>query len=331
MSRLYGFDNLKKRERATFRSETLPHAHAYLFEKEIRSRLIAEGLQEFLTCDLISPSEADLVAPDCMPLRSVIKLLNPHSIVQSVLRPSLLPGLLSVVKTNANQGIHSVSGFEVGRLHFKTKDQYHEPAVVSIVLTGQRRQHHFENKMNTVDFFDLKGIVENLFKSLKSKPISFYPTNYENFHPGRQASVMEGEMEIGIMGEVHPETLKKMDLTHPVYFAELNLEDLRRVSRGEVKMVPLPQYPSSSRDWTVTLPEEAAVGKLLDQIEIIPSELLESLLLLDVYRSENLGSNRKNVTLRFVYRDREKTLSIEAVENEHRRITQKLLENEDLT
>lgn len=331
VARLYGFDNIHKRERAYFRTGNLSHSPAYLFESEVRERLIAEGLQELLTCDLISPEEAALVKPDCMPSRSVIKLLNPRSTQQSVLRPSLLPGLLNVVKTNADHGIHSVLGFEAGRLHFKTKDRYLEPTVVSIILTGQRMQHHWENKSNILDIFDLKGIIENLLAGLKTLPPFFFPTGYENFHPGRQASVRVGEMEIGIMGEVHPGTLKQMDLAHPVFFAELNLEDLRSASKPDVKMAPLPQYPASTRDWTVTLSEEYPVGALLDKIKTIPSKRLESVLLLDVYRSEALGSDRKNVTLRFVYRDRDQTLSVEAVENEHARITQKMIESEDLS
>ncbi|MCC5832520.1 MAG: phenylalanine--tRNA ligase subunit beta [Chlamydiales bacterium] len=330
VARLYGFDNIHKQQRASFRTGILPHSPAYLFEKEVRARLIGEGLQELLTCDLISHEEAALVKPDCMPSRSVIKLLNPRSTQQSVLRPSLLPGLLNVVKTNADHGIHSLQGFEIGRLHFKTKERYFEPTVVSLILTGQKMEHHWENKTNTLDFFDLKGIVENLLAGLKTEPPSFHPTQYENFHPGRQASVRIADREVGIMGEVHPETLKEIDLHHPVYFAELNLEDLRSISRSDVKMTPLPHYPASSRDWTVTLPEEISVGALLDTIKSIPTKRLESVLLLDVYRSEALGSQRKNVTLRFVYRDRDQTLSVEAVENEHARITQKLIETEDL-
>lgn len=323
VARLYGYDNIHKRMRLSFRTGTLPHSPAYLFEKEVRTALIAEGLQELLTCDLISPEQAEIVESDSIPQRALLKILNPSSHAQSVLRPSLLPGLLNVVKTNFDHGIHSLSGFEVGRLHFKTKNQIVEPTVVSLVMTGERVPYHWEKKSQPVDFFDLKGIIENLFNKIS---FSFRPSRYRNFHPGRQVSVMANELEVGIMGEVHPETLKKADLSQPVYFAELNLEDLQRIYPQEVKMAPLPHYPASIRDWTVTLSEEMAVGKLLNQIECIPSKLLESVLLLDVYHSEALGSDKKNVTLRFVYRDREKTISIEAVEKEHSRIIQTLSE-----
>lgn len=330
IARIYGFDNIHKREKAHFRTGNLAHAPAYLFEKEIRKKLIAEGLQELLTCDLISHEEAELVSPDCIPTRSLIKILNPHSQAQSVLRPSLLPGLLNVVKHNADHGIHSLSGFEIGRLHFKTKDQYVEPLVASLLLTGEKIQPHWESKHNAVDFFDLKGIVENLLASMKCQPITFHPSQYENFHPGRQAAIMLGDAEIGSLGEIHPLTLKKAGLSHPVYFAELILDELQKASFPEIRMVPLPQFPSSSRDWTVTLPEKTPVGEFLDKIKKTPSKLVESIMLLDVYHSENLGSDRKNVTLRFIYRDQHKTLSDEAIEKEHAKITQNLRDSEGL-
>ncbi|MCH9627359.1 MAG: Phenylalanine--tRNA ligase beta subunit [Chlamydiales bacterium] len=331
VARLYGYKNIHKRARALYRTGNLTHSPAYLLEKKVRKELIGQGLQELLTCDLISPEQAALVAPDCMPSRSLIPILNPSSHAQSVLRPSLLPGLLATVKTNLDHSIHSLSGFEIGRLHFKMKERYYEPAVASIVLTGEQGEPHWENKTNGVDFFDLKGIVENLLASFHCETVTFQPSSYANFHPGRQASIRAGEIEIGIMGEVHPETLKRADLTQPVYFAELNLEDLKRAERKNTEMIPLPHYPASSRDWTVTLDERRPIGHLLDQIKIIPSKLLESVLLLDVYRGEALGSDRKNATLRFTYRDRNKTLSLDAVEKEHNRIIQQLKESEDLS
>lgn len=331
VARLYGYENIHKRTRPLYRTGTLTHSPAYLLEKRVRNALIGQGLQELLTCDLISPEQAALVASDCMPSRSLIPLLNPSSHAQSVLRPSLLPGLLATVKINHDHSLNSLSGFEVGRVHFKVKERYYEPAVASIVLTGERAEPHWESKVNAVDFFDLKGMVENLLAHFRCETITFCPTAYTNFHPGRQASIWAGEIEIGIMGEVHPDTLKQVDLSHPVYFAELNLEDLKRAEGKNIEMAPLPNYPASSRDWTVTLDEKVPIGKLLDQIKVIPSKLLESVLLLDVYRGEALGSDRKNMTLRFTYRDQNKTLSLDAVEKEHNRIIQQLKESEDLT
>lgn len=325
VARLYGFDNIHKKERAFYRTGNLPHSSEYLFEKKVRSRLISEGLQEFLTCDLISPTQASWISSESMPSRALIKLLNPSSLDQSVMRPSLLPGLVSVVKYNTDHDIRSLSGFEVGRVHFTSKGSYFEPTVASIVLTGLRAQYHWETKKTDVDFYDLKGIVENLLASLKVNNFYFQTSQHKNFHPGRQAALMIEDVEIGILGELHPLTLKQIDLEQPVYFAEFNLEDLFRFVKTEIKMEPLPQYPASDRDWTVTLNETQQVGSLFECIKKQSSDLLESFFLLDVYRSDKLGSDRKNVTFRFIYRDKGKTISVADVENEHHRITQNIL------
>ncbi len=138
------------------------------------------------TCHLISPKQAGLVAADCMPSRSLIKLLNASSIDQSVLRPSLLPNMLYVAKHNIDREAHSIAGFEVGRVHFQTKKGYLEPTVISILLTGKRAPHHWDTKPGDVDFYDLKGIIENFCDGLKIEKRTLEISQYENFHPGRQ-------------------------------------------------------------------------------------------------------------------------------------------------
>lgn len=317
IARLYGLENIHTREKAFFRMGELPHSSIYLFEKEVRKSLLGEGLQELLTCDLISPAQAELIAPDCMPARSLIKLLNPRSMDQSILRPSLLPGLLSVVKYNTDHESHSLSGFEIGRMHFKSKDQYLERTVFSIILTGKRFKHFWGDKPGEVDFFDLKGIIENILETFKIEGCSFTPSHFENFHPGRQAALFKEGVELGILGEVHPATLKRAGLANPVFFAELNLEELMPLCKKEIKMHSLPQYPASARDWTVTLAEGCPYTYVIELIHKHASPLLESISLLDLYRNEKLGSDRKNMTFRFIYRDQSKTISTQAVENEH--------------
>jgi phenylalanyl-tRNA synthetase beta chain len=327
VARLYGFGNINKKERALFRTGTLPSSIEYLFARKVRNRLIAEGLQEFVTCDLISPMQAALISTDNFPSRTLIKLLNPHSSEQSIMRPSMLPGMLSAVKYNADHRIESVAGFEVGRVHFTSKERFFEPSALSIVLTGMRQPYNWLDKDKKVDFYDLKGIVENLFLDCKIERFSFPPSHYANFHPGRQAAIQIENVEIGIMGEVHPATLRQVDLEHPVYFAELNLEELLRFVNTDLKMVPLPQYPASSRDWTITLTDRLPVGEVLALIEKERSPLLEAYFLLDIYKNKALGPDQKNATFRFIYRDPHATISLTEVEKEHQRITQAISEH----
>lgn len=325
VARLYGFENIYTKKQVSYREGVISHAPLYLFEKNLRQILLREGLQELLNVDLISPKLASLVAPDCMPQRALIHLLNYSSLDQSILRPSLLPNLLQVVKWNMDHNIFSIAGYEIGKVHFKTKTDYMEATTVAIVLTGERAPLNWEKTSQKFDFYDLKGILENLFSALRVEHTEFSASSYSNFHPHRQAEIFIEDLQIGLLGQVHPETTAKIDVQEPVYFAEINIENLMTTPKFSSKMRPLPHFPATSRDLTLTLKQSCFVGKILKMIQRIPSRLLETCTLLDVYRSEKLGPDWKNVTFRFVYRDQEKTISFKAADFEHSRIVEILL------
>lgn len=319
VARIYGYDSIE-RKTARFHASRLPHDPMFLLEREARARLTAEGLQEFLTCDLIGPAIENIVGTRLMPEEAVVKVMNPTSIEQSVLRTSLLPGLLQVVKYNWDHQNPNISGFEIGRIHFKKEERYIEQSVAAIILSGQRHPHNWDGKVEEFDFFDLKGIVENMLAGLRVENVLFKPNNLSIFHSGRQASVYVGSLEIGSIGEIHPAIQRRLDVPQRIFFAEFDLQDLFKVRKQEKKMTEIPIYPSSERDWTITLRDEVPVQQVIDLISAIPSRLLENVTLLDLYRSDKLGSDKKNATFHFVYRDLKKTIEQEAVDAEHGRI-----------
>jgi phenylalanyl-tRNA synthetase beta chain len=325
VARIYGYDHLIQAESPRFRLSNIPPSPIYLLEKEVRSRLVAEGLQEFITCNLIGPSQHELIQDEkLMPPASWIHVMNPTSIEQSILRMSLLPGLLQLVKYNFDHQNFDVSGFEIGRIHFNEQDSFKEQSVVGIILSGKSAPHHWQNKPEPEDFFSLKGIVENLLTGLNIPLPTYKPSDYFSFHSGRQAAIFVGALEIGSLGEIHPSVLRRLDVQHRIYFAELNLQDLVKVREKEQRMKDLPIYPSSARDWTITLPVTAPIQEVLDMIKGVSSQFLEKIILLDVYRSDKIGQDLQNVTFHFVYRNKEKTIEQEVVEAEHKRIIEEV-------
>ena len=320
VARIFGYDNIPRHSTIHHSSEVV-HTPLYLFEREVRRKLIAEGLQEFLTCDLIGPSILAIAPNPNMPKESYVMVMNPTSVEQSILRTSLLPGLLQLVKYNIDHQIHDISGFEVGRVHFKSGDQYREQSVAGIILTGKAAPYNIDPKPRALDFYDLKGMIENLLTGLNLRRISFKNASLSTFHPSHQAMILVDSHEVGSFGEVHPSIERKLDVTKGIFFAEIDLHDLFKASRGVLKLQPLPIYPASERDWTVTVKEPLQVQHLIASIQRIPSTLLEEVYLLDIFRSPKLGEGVKNITLHFVYRDKNKTVSQEEVEQEHARIT----------
>ncbi len=318
-ARFYGYDKIPIQE-ARYQATQMDHSPIFLFEREVRRHLLAFGLQEFLTCDLIGPALMNKVQDTEVTEEALVRVLNPVSIEQSVLRTSLLPGLLQAVKYNYDHQNPHISGFEVGRIHFRQGDQYKEPSVAGIILTGKVRPYHWDRKPEDVDFFDLKGILEALFRELRIGNPSFKENTLSVFHPGRQAGIYVNDLEVGSLGEIHPAIQRRLDVPQRIYFAEFNLQELLKLRQPEGRMVPLPVYPSSERDWTVTLPESYPVEQVLELIRAIEAPLLKGVKVWDLYRSEKIGKDVKNLTLRFVYRDDKKTLEQEEVDSVHAKI-----------
>lgn len=323
VARIYGYDNIE-RAPAHHQSSTMEHAPIFMFERQARDRLVGQGLQEFMTCDLIGPSILD-VLPSIGNEASQVRVMNPTSAEQSILRQSLLPGMLQAIKYNVDRKSLNVGAFEIGRTHHREEKGFKEQSVVGIILTGKSRPHAWGQHPGPFDFYDLKGIVEDFLESLSLPPPTFEVSKLATFHPGRQANVFIGGVDVGAIGEVHPEILSRLDVSQRILFAELNLHDLYRLRNDPPKMVELPQFPGSERDWTVSLSDRVPCGAIFDLIRQYAPPLLEQVSLLDLYRSERLGSGIKNLTFRFFYRDRTKTVQQEDVDNKHNRLIQKVI------
>lgn len=325
IARIFGYNNLPKIS-PRYHASTLLDAPIYSFEKEMRTLLLREGLQECLTCDLIGPGLAKLTLEKGLSEDATISVLHPRSIDQSILRTSLLPGLLQVVKNNANHGVEDIHAFEIGRIHFKHGEELKEQSCAAIVYSGSATSASWDVKPETLDFFDLKGVVENVLSVLGLVKLSFEPSHLHSLHPWRQARIKMGEVVVGSIGEVHPRITHELDLKQRVLFAELNLHDLFPLRKKERRIDELSPFPSSNRDWTLSLKEAVPMAQVFHAIQSFKSNILENYFLLDLYKSEQIGKDRKNATFRFIYRDKEKTVDIETVEKEHQKLTQAVAE-----
>lgn len=301
-------------------SSSIPDAPIYLFEQKVKEALLQEGLQEWITCDLISPSQAKMGS--LIP----IAVLHPSSIDQSVLRTSLLPGMLQSCRLCNDQGRHDIASFEVGRIHFQEAESYVEHVTAAILLSGLSRPYHWDPKPTPPDFFDLKGITENALSFLGIGEVSFVPSHETHLHPHRQAAVLIGDVQVGMIGELHPRTRLALGLEKRVLVAELNIHDLFAFAQKRAKFTSLPSFPSSQRDWTLTVSEDLPLSELENLVKKHSPTLLTHFFLLDLYKSEQIGKDRKNITLRFVYRDQFKTVEIETVEKVHQRLLSKVIE-----
>lgn len=320
VARIYGYNNLEKKV-PLYSTSKIPHDPVFIFEKEVRQRLLGLGLQEFLTSDLISPKLSALAQELILPQITYLQASHAKTEEFSILRPSLLPSFLQLAKTNLDHKNQTIHGFEIGRIHFLQQNALVELPMLALLLTGKSSHPHWKNEAADVDFYDLKGILENLFEGLKIAHIQFQPSDHLSFHPFMQANIYSEKSLIGSFGSVHPSLLAKLDIKQPLFFCELHLQHVMNAAKKPSRMHPLASFPSSERDWTLPLPFRVHSQKIFDIISSLSSPLLVKTELLDLYfPPDNLT---KNVTLRFTYRDPLKTISLEEVEAEHT----KLIEN----
>lgn len=316
VARIYGYNNIECKTPLCTNS-LIPNDPIFIFEREIRKRMTAQGLQEIVTCNLIGPKLASL-----LPTRDFFTVLHSKTEDYSILRPSLLPSLLEIVQLNLAQKNESLNAFEIGRIHLKQNAAPLEIPMLGIIMFGKTRPHHWDRKPSDIDYFDLKGILETLFESLSVQNISFQSSSHPSFHPSRQSDVHVDGLSIGSLGEVHPALLEKLDIKQKVYFAELNLMHLLKLPKAQLTCHPLSQYPETERDWTIPLPEQTQCTALFEAIHSFRSPLFEKAELIDLYISES----KRNATIRFTYRDSLKTISFEEAEAVHEKLMSHVLQ-----
>lgn len=319
VARIYGYNNIPRKS-PTYTKPTLDHDPSYTFEETLRTKCIALGLQEFITCDLISPELASLPVETGLGKDAQIPVLKPSSVDQSILRTSLIPGMLACVKHNQDHGIQSISAFEIGKIHFKADGEYVERNTLSFLLVGNKAPTSWRQKESPVDFYTAKGLVENLFDALHIEENTFEKSDFSMLHPGIQASIRSQGTQLGCIGEVHPSICRQLGIDARVYAVQLDMQDLYKAQEKTVTCQPLPQFPGSLRDITLTVPQTVTAAMLLDAFQSVPSKLLKDVTIHDIYESEKIGLENKNVTLRLLYQSESKTLKQEVIDKEHQRI-----------
>lgn len=319
IARIYGYNNIPRNIPKHISSQ-IPHSPLYSISKLVQKKMLGLGLQEFITCNLISPKTCNLELESGIFKSDYVKVLHAKSEDQSILRPSLLPGLITAIQHNQNQSRFDVSAFEIGQVHFREGSGFVEKTALGLALTGHKTPHHWDTKPKEVDFYDLKGVLESLFASLLIKDVSFKAASFKTFHPKRQASLSIHDKVFGVIGELHPALLQKLNLKGRLLFAEIDLHVLEKYHTLLPHYEPLPLFPGSERDWTVTMKRSIDLKSLLHAVENTGSSLLKKTELLDIYTGPNVSPHEKNVSFRFTYRDDAQTLAIDRVEEEHAKV-----------
>ncbi|CAM3106477.1 phenylalanine--tRNA ligase subunit beta [Filibacter tadaridae] len=287
--------------------------------RTVRAFLEGAGLYQALTYSLTSKEQAQAYALETAP---VTELLMPMSEDRSVLRQSLLPHLLEAATYNVARRTDSVALYETGSVFLgKGEDDLpKEVEHVAAVITGKWVDHAWQAEKKAVDFFVLKGIVEGMMNSLGLlKGLTFEKADVKGMHPGRTATIRHNGENIGLIGQVHPSEQKKRDLKN-TFVMEMNLEKVLSIETEQLVYVPVPRFPSSSRDIALVVSSETSAGALENVIRNAGGKLLKDIKLFDLYEGDNVEDGKKSVAFSLTYTDSERTLTDEEVVKAHENV-----------
>jgi len=270
----------------------------------IREILVAQGMYEALTDGFDRATWREALG---LPEVDLVTVRNPMAATQRAMRASLFPGLLGVVETNLNVGVDGGMLFELGRIFSRSKGERDSLAGALFGRTGRPLRGK-----KTIALSDAKGIVDNLFSALRLDGVAVGRDGVpEYLHPGRSARFLRGGQPVGLLGEIAPALVGRLATPTTILLFEFDVEALLEALDVTPVFVPLPRYPASKRDLSLSVPIGLPESQIRAALRTEPT--VESILLYDLYQGEQVGEGRKSLTYELAFRTPGGTLTDEEV------------------
>ena len=296
----------------------------------INRTLRASGLNETMTYSFAEPGDLERLRMPAEGLGEPVELINPLNADQSVMRQSIIPGLLRSVAYNQSRGVKNVQLYETGVVFYahEGKKQPKEKRKVAGVLAGAMREAGWNDAPAAFDFFDGKGVVESLARELALPKLRFKALSADeapHLQPGRAAVVLSGDAELGWVGELHPLAVDAYQAEAPIVAFELDVDALVKAARPARDYRDVPTFPAVSMDVAFVVDEAVTCEKLMQCMSSAGGKLLEDARLFDVYRDEErVGAGKKSMAFALTYRAADRTLTSEEVDKAHERLVKKV-------
>ena len=289
-------------------------------ERQLGSMCRAMGYDEIITYSFISPTCYDKINwPADYHRRNSLKILNPLGEDTSIMRTTTLPSMLEILTRNYNYRNQNVKLYEVGRVYQPGgKDGL---ALESKVLT-------LGAYGSDMDFYTMKGAVEAILEDLRAEDVTFRTgtgiPELVSYHPGRVAEVWAGGNCVGYFGQIHPLVSQNYGVDGELYCAELALDELANAKGADPEYVPLPKFPSVTRDIAVVCEEKVTVGALEDCIRSAGGKLIQQITLFDIYRGKGVDEGKKSVAFNLVLRADDRSLTGEEADADVKKVLEAL-------
>ena len=317
VARFYGYNKIPTTLIANSETTKGSYSPIQKFRKDLGTMLTSQGMYEIYTFTFIGENEFDkLNLPKDSAFRNAVKIRNPLGEDTSIMRTTMLASMLETLSYNYNRKNEEARLFEISKAYIPTeKGQLpNEPEKLAIGMYGK-----------DMDFFDLKGAVEEIIDGLNIKNITWKPlTTCPTLHPGRSAALMVGDKQIGILGQVHPTVCKNFDMDKNCFVAEIDVLPLFENVDENIKYKALPKFPAAERDIAVLVDKTALVGDLEATIAKASGALLENIKLFDVYEGDRIPEDKKSVAFAISFRAADRSLTSEEVNKVFNKIVKDL-------
>lgn len=328
IARLHGFDKIKS---------TLPNGVSMqgtqsakqTFIDKVKTSLSSQGLYETISFALTNEETFNkLNIPQDSPLRKAVPIMNPLSDEYPLVRTTLLSSIFDNLARNLARKNDDVALFEVGSVFFPkalpVTELPDEVVKIAGAITGRRNAQGWNQANDMVDFYDAKGIIEELFANLRVTRYTVEAGTHYAMHPGKTALFKKGRDVIATVGEVHPAVLSAYGITKPVYIFELDATTVMKYMAKDLKYKALPKYPATSRDLAMLVDVDVNAADIEKAMTKAAGQNLTQITLFDVYTGKQVEEGKKSLAFSLTFQSNDKTLTDAEIDPAIEKIVTKL-------
>ncbi len=328
IARLYGYDKIKSTlpEGASMQGS---QSDKQTFIDKVKASLSAQGLCETISFALTNEATFDkLNIPQDDALRQAIPIMNPLSDEYPLIRTTLLSSVFDNLSRNLARKNDDVALFEVGTVFFPkalpVTELPNETVKIAGAITGRRHTHIWNQSNDMVDFYDAKGIIEELFADLRITRYTVEAGTHYAMHPGKTALFKKGRDVLATIGEVHPAVLAAYGITKPVYIFELDAKTVMKYMAKDFKYKALPKYPAINRDLAMLVALDINSADIEKAMTKAAGQNLVQITLFDVYTGKQVEAGKKSLAFALTFQSNDKTLTDAEVNTAIEKIIAKL-------
>ena len=313
VARIYGFDNIESTT-PFGRMMQGQESEKQAFEKQVKHILCALGMTEELSFSFTSTELFDkLRVPEDSELRRAIPIMNPLTDEAPLVRTCLLTSLMENAVRNFSRKNMDLKLFDVAPVFYPKQlpltELPDEKLKVVGLLTGRRSEASWNQTNDMVDFYDMKGIVEQLFSRLGIAKYTVEAGEHFALHPGKTALFKKGRDVIATVGELHPEAAANFGIKQKVYLFEMDLETLMKYASRRFHFESLPKYPAIERDLALLVDSDVQASAIEQVIKKNGGKQFTGVTLFDVYTGSRIAADKKSLAFRLTFQSKDRTLT----------------------